>query len=230
MRLSVVIPVYNEATSIGSFVNYLRKFFTDEFKEIIVVDSYSTDETSKIALQAGATVVNSPLRGRSVQMNYGAAIATGDVLYFVHADCKPPSTFVNDISKALQQGSDIGRYRTRFDSKKIMLKLNAWFTRFDFFICMGGDQTLFVKRTLFEQHNGFREDMKIMEEYEFCKRVRQSAKYKILKGVALVSARKYETNSWLKVQLANSAIVRMYKEGKSQQAMLDRYKKLLKNH
>jgi len=157
----------------------------------------------------------SPAKGRAAQMNYGVSILKGDVLYFIHADCYPPSTFVNDIEEAIDQGFDLGRYRTKFNSKKSILKLNAWFTRFNLFICIGGDQTFFIKRSLFNLCNGFREDMKIMEEYEFCERARKRGNYKILKGKVLISARKYETNSWIQVQLANLKVVRMYKKGAS---------------
>ncbi len=227
MKLSIIIPVYNEAASIATLVRYLIKYSNDPFKEIIVVDGGSTDETFKVAEKAGATVVASSHKGRSAQMNYGAGLATGDVLYFIHADCFPPATFLKDIGDALQQGNDIGRYRTKFDSKKVILKVNAWFTRFDLFICMGGDQTLFVTRALFLQYCGFKEDMKVMEEYEFCERVRKTGKYKILDDVALISARKYEANSWLKVQLANAAIVKMYRRGALQKEMTDRYKEMI---
>jgi GT2 family glycosyltransferase len=129
--------------------------------------------------------------------------------------------------KAVSEGYELGRYRTRFDSNKTILKVNAWFTRFDFFICMGGDQTLFIKRSLFNECKGFREEMKIMEEYEFCQRARQKGRYKIMAGSALISARKYDTNTWLQVQLANSKVVRMYKQGASQQEMVETYKRML---
>jgi GT2 family glycosyltransferase len=149
------------------------------------------------------------------------------VLYFVHADSFPPSTYLQDIEAAVNEGYSLGRYRTKFDTNKPILKINAFFTRFDFFICMGGDQTLFVKKELFQQCNGFKADMYIMEEYEFCQRARKTGKYKIMKGAALISDRKYQTNSWLQVQLANSKIVSMYKKGATQQQMLHTYKQLL---
>ncbi|MEJ7827817.1 MAG: glycosyltransferase, partial [Segetibacter sp.] len=132
--------------------------------EVIISDGGSEDNTLEEARKAGAEAVLSPAKGRAGQMNYGVSISKGDVLYFIHADCYPPSTFVNEIEKAIDQGFDLGRYCTKFNFKKSILKLNAWFTRFDLFICMGGDQTLFIKRSLFNLCNGFREDMKIMEE------------------------------------------------------------------
>ncbi len=179
-------------------------------------------------MAARGHVVVSPAKGRAVQMNFGASKATGSILYFVHADTIPPSTFVADIANAVAAGFDLGRYHTKFLSGKPILRINEWFTRFDFFICMGGDQTLFIKKSLFEQLNGFREDMLLMEEYEFCSRARKTGKYKIMNGAARISARKYEKNSWLQVQRANYKVVQLYKKGASQNNMVETYKRMLK--
>lgn len=161
-------------------------------------------------------------------MNYGAAHAKGDVLYFVHADVLPPETFISDINKAITGGYDMGRYIMRFITKKWYIRFNEFFTRFDFFVCYGGDQTLFIKRKLFEDSGGFRSDMRIMEDFEFTKRLRrQKVKYKILQKGALISDRKYDNNSWWKVQKANYTIVKMYKNGASQDAMVNKYTEML---
>jgi len=227
MKLSIIIPTYNEAATVGKLVPYLLQHGGSTVSDLIVSDGGSNDNTMPLAQLAGATAVLSPGKGRASQMNYGANLAKGDVFYFLHADCLPPKSFADDIRKMVENGYDLGRYRTKFDSHKTMLTLNAWFTRFDFFICMGGDQTLFIKKTLFQQCSGFNEAMKIMEEYEFCERARQKGRYKILNGDVLVSARKYDTNGWLKVQLANAKIMWMYEKGASQQEMLDTYKRML---
>jgi rSAM/selenodomain-associated transferase 2 len=225
--ISIVIPTYNEEANIGKLVSYVKENGNDAVVDVIVVDGGSEDNTIKVASAAGATAVLSQGTGRAAQMNHGASLASGSVLYFLHADCIPPAAFTADVHQAVEGGFDLGRYRTKFNSPKTILRINEWFTRFDFFVCMGGDQTLFIKRSLFEEEGGFKEDMRIMEEYEFCHRVRKKGRYKIMKGQVLISARKYDTNSWWQVQKANAAIVRMYKKGASQEEMLDTYKRLL---
>ncbi|MEJ7680558.1 MAG: hypothetical protein WKG06_22435 [Segetibacter sp.] len=160
-------------------------------------------------------------------MNFGASISAGDILYFIHADTFPPSSYVSDINNAIYKGYEIGRYRTKFDSPKSILKINAFFTCFDWFICYGGDQTLFITRKLFMKINGFNDDMRIMEDYDIVKRAKQLAKYKIFSKAALISARKYDANSWRKVQSANSTIVKMYKKGATQEDMINKYKQML---
>ena len=173
--ISIIIPTYNEAESIQQLIAYLLIHGGTGLKEIIVADGGSTDNTLLLAAEAGATAVVSPLKGRAAQMNYGASLAMGNCLYFIHADTYPPPTFSTDIQQAIEKGYGVGRYRTRFDTDKWLLKINAFFTRFDLFVCFGGDQTLFIRRQLFDVYRGFKEDMRIMEEYEFCVRARKTA-------------------------------------------------------
>ena len=69
--------------------------------------------------------------------------------------------------------------------------------------------------------------MLIMEDYDFLERIRKHGKFKLFNKATVFSARKYDENSWLKVQKANLAIVRMYKKGSSQKDMLETYKRML---
>ena len=227
MKLSIIIPAYNEANNIGRLIVYLLNNTKGISAEVIVVDGGSADETREIAKSAGAMVFLSPNKGRAAQMNYGAAIARSQVLYFVHADTYPPAGFADDIIKAVREGFGIGRYQTKFDSTSPLLKLNAFFTRFDLFMCYGGDQTLFITKGLFTQLGGFDSSMQIMEEYDLVKRARAMARYKIFPHKTLVSARKYEKNSWWRVQRANYTVISLYKKGASQELMTATYKKML---
>ncbi len=226
-RISIIIPTLNEAASIGKLIAFLQKHSGEYVKEIIICDGESNDETPSIAEQAGVTVLVSPQNGRAAQMNYGAANSRGDIFYFVHADCFPPVNFATEIIAAVNNGYDFGRYRTKFDSSKFLLKINAWFTRFNWFICYGGDQTFFITRKLFEQSGGYKNELLIMEEYEFSERLMKHGRYKIFTDAALISARKYEGRTWLQVQLANRKAVQLFKKGASQQGIVEQYRKML---
>ena len=227
MKISIIIPTYNEAENIIKLINYLQQHSSGSLTEIIVTDGGSSDNTVEIARQSGANAVLSPQKGRAAQMNYGASLALGDVLYFVHADTFPPAGFVQDISKAIDEGFGFGRYISRYKSRNPMLKINALVTRFDVFIGYGGDQTLFITRHLFDALNGFDSAMKIMEDFDITARAKLMAKYKIIPKSVLISARKYEKNSYFRVLRANYTVVKMYKAGASQDALARRYRELL---
>lgn len=230
MQVSIIIPTYNEAENIAQLVRYLKSNGSHLLSEIIVSDGGSRDDTMALAEQEGTIALTSPQKGRAAQMNYGASIAQGDLLYFVHADTIPPKSYLTDITNAIGEGHDLGRYLSRYNSKSWLLKVNAFLSRMDTFAGMGGDQTLFITKKLFEQTGGFDARMKIMEEFEFCARARKQGKYKIIHKPVLISARKYDTNGWLTVQRANYTVVRMYQKGATQQDLTATYKRMLNNH
>jgi len=225
--LSIIIITLNEAENIGTLLERLQSNRDDRVVEILLVDGGSTDGTCKIAATAGATVMKAPCCGRAVQMNFGAKHATGNILYFIHADSLPPTTYATDVIVAVESGYPIGCFRFLFDSGRILLRLNSYFTRFDKMWCRGGDQTLFITRDLFKDLNGYDESHLIMEEYDLIARARKKHPFKIIPKNVLVSARKYENNSYLKVQVANFTVFNMYRLGCSQERMKLWYKKVL---
>lgn len=227
MKISIIIPTHNESKNINYLINNLLANRHNLVAEIIVVDAQSTDNTLEIAQQAGAIAVCSPQKGRAAQMNWGVKHATSDILYFVHADTKVPESYETDIQKALNEGYKLGCYRYQFDSSKFILKINAYFTRFNFLFCRGGDQTLFITKDLFEQMGGFDERFVIMEDYDILLRAKQVARFKIMPKNAYVSARKYETNSWLRVQFANLTAMMMFNFRIAPERIARTYKKML---
>lgn len=118
--------------------------------EIIVAYGGSNDATEQRVRATGVTFLKSPKKGRAAQMNAGAAIAKAAVLYFLHADSFPPVGFTTTILQKIKKGYGSGCYRLQFDFKHWFLKLNCWFTRFDVNAFRLGDQSLFLKREVFE--------------------------------------------------------------------------------
>ncbi|MEO7960233.1 MAG: TIGR04283 family arsenosugar biosynthesis glycosyltransferase [Ginsengibacter sp.] len=223
--ISIIIPTFNEEKYIARLLGYLKEMTPQA--EVIVADGGSTDATREIASESGAVLVKCPQKGRAAQMNLGASFANNKILYFVHADTLPPGDFYNKIQRSVSKGFSLGRFRTKFDSKNPLLKLNAFLTRFDWYICSGGDQTLFITSKAFETVEGFKEELLLMEDYDIVKRARQSFLYCIMNDNVLISARKYDNNSWLKVQMAHYRIIKMYQSGVQQKVLVEKYKKLL---
>lgn len=226
-ELSIIIPTYQEAHGIGQLIRYLRMHTQSYPAEILVVDGQSTDGTAEKARQAGADAVWQSQPGRAIQMNAGARHAKANILYFLHADTYPPPSFVYDIRQAIAKGYHAGCFRMRFDSPHWLLKINQFFTRFPFLFCRGGDQSLFITRSLFEQLHGFNEHMQIMEDFDIISRIRQITRFYIIPREITVSARKYQYHGWLEVQLANWKVMRMWRKGASQAEMIAAYKRLL---
>jgi len=211
LTISVIIPTRNEATTIGGLVSDLLCHGHGRVGEVIVVDSGSTDATIEEAQWAGARVVQAPRAGRAAQMNYAAQLAQGNVLYFVHADVMINPDYVSDIAWAIRDGYESGCYRFRFDSDKALLRFNSYGTRFKGLYSRGGDQTLFITRSLFERIGGFNEHYVIMEDFDIVRRILRVAKFLVIPKDVVVSARKYETNSWLRVQVANLTAVLLFR-------------------
>lgn len=227
LNISIIIPTYNEESTIQHLVSFLHENGKNHISEIIISDGGSNDNTLIKAQNSGAIALKAPQKGRAFQMDYGASFSTGNILYFVHADTIPPASFVDDISDAFHKGYDFGRFRTQFNSSSLLLKINAFFTRFDWFICYGGDQSLFINKDFYQRINGFNTSMKIMEDYEVVTRGKQYGNYIVIQKDTLVSARKYNKNSWIRVLCTHLKIVKMYKKGASQEDLISTYQSRL---
>ena len=230
LKISIIIPAKNEVVQLPVLLNYLNTVPGKEhIAEIIVSDGKSTDDTVRIAKLYGAKVVVNEQAGRGRQMNAGAKSATGNILYFLHADSIPPIGFVKDILEKIHSGHVAGCYRLRFDDDHWFLKANAWFTRFNVNAVRFGDQSLFVTKTVFETIGGFREDLIIMEDQEIIHRIRTKGKFAVIAGYVTTSARKYRVNGIYRMQGIFFYIYFAYVVGASQQKLVSIYKKLIRS-
>lgn len=230
VRISIIIPTFNEAKVIQRTIRHLTQNAQGNV-EILISDSpNSVDSLELLQFNAKVKIIKSKFAGRAPQMNEAAAAATGEILYFVHADTLIHPDFERDIQQALAENYDLGCYRYRFDKYFTpLLHINAYFTRFDKIWCRGGDQTLFIKRSVFNEIGGFRSDLKIMEDYEILQRVAGKFRFKIIPKEVVVSSRKYQLNGYFKVQLANLKVMRMFLQGTaSSDEMARTYKQMLR--
>lgn len=182
--------------------------------EVIVALSPESSTTVLSEFSSQVLVLRCQHKGRASQMNEGSAIAQGAILVFLHADVKPPSTFLQDIDQALKNGYDAGFFSYKFDKDDFWLNINAWFTGRDGIFTGGGDQCLFIRKSIFEKLGKFDGEQLLMEDFEFFKRMKQAhIPYTIIKNDLIVSARKYEHNSYLRVNLSNLLLVLLFNLG-----------------
>jgi len=190
--LSIVVPALNEAACIGSCVQALAAWRSLGV-EVIVVDGGSADGTIAAAAPGADRVLQSA-RGRASQMNHGAAHARGDTLLFLHADTQLPNGAFNAINAALADPQvQWGRFDVRIEGRPLVLRLVAWLMNWRSRITgiATGDQAIFVRRAVFVRLGGF-PDQPLMEDVEFCKRMRKLSRPACLRARVVTSGRRWE--------------------------------------
>lgn len=207
--ISIIIPVLNEERYIQSILKVIEeRCISDCIMEIIIVDGGSTDTTvSKVketAIQIPVFLIESE-KGRAKQMNQGAKIAKGEILYFLHADTLPPFSYDTSIVSAINS-TDAGCFRLKFDTNHPLLLSLQWFTRYNWRICRGGDQSLFIKKSCFDTLNGFDESYVVYEDCEFIDRIYKNFSFSVLPESVVTSARKYRELGTTKLQFHFSVI------------------------
>ncbi|MDP1739762.1 TIGR04283 family arsenosugar biosynthesis glycosyltransferase [Polaromonas sp.] len=191
--LSIVMPVLNEAAGIGAALRALAPLLASG-AELIVADGGSSDDTAVLAQAGGAQVIAAP-RGRALQMNAGAAQATGDVLLFLHADTVLPASADALICNALADGSKVwGRFDVRIAGRPVMLRLIAALMnrRSRWTGIATGDQAMFMTRSAFETAGGF-PAQPLMEDIEMSRRLLQLSRPVCLQARVQTSGRRWES-------------------------------------
>ncbi|WP_088339643.1 TIGR04283 family arsenosugar biosynthesis glycosyltransferase [Robiginitalea sediminis] len=205
-RISIIIPVLNERANLEALLPYLNAAADDpSWFEVLVCDGGSTDGGAEVARCHGASFLSSA-PGRARQMNAGALEARGEVLYFLHADSRPPQGFDKMILKAHDRGKGAGCFRLAFDSPNLVLRAFAWFTRLNWPLCRGGDQSLFIRKAWFEALGGFNERFIIYEDNEFTGRIYDRFAFTVLPAVVKTSARRYADHGVLTLQFHYTVI------------------------
>lgn len=200
-KLSVIIPMLNEASTIGKLLEHLQtETHSLNDVEIIVVDGGSSDDSMKIANSFKNIHVIQSGKGRAKQMNVGAEAANGKVLYFLHADSIPPNSYDQLILQEVEQGNLAGCFRLKFDHDHWWLKLAGWLTRFRWRACRGGDQSQFITRELFNDIGGFDERYIIYEDNDLINKLYARKQFVVIQECIQTSARCYERHGIWKLQ------------------------------
>lgn len=210
-KISIIIPMLNEADNISNLLNHLLQNSSKEnISEIIVVDGGSNDGSIKIVTNFFKKKSRFPLekkyclvktsKGRAKQMNLGSEFATGNILYFLHADSFPPKHFDKLIIEQIKKNKKAGCFRMKFNSNHLWLKLAGQLTRLPFKSCRGGDQSQFITKTLFNTIGGFNEDFKIYEDNDLISRLYAKNEFVVIQKWLTTSPRCYNTNGIWRLQ------------------------------
>lgn len=183
-QVSIIIPVLNEASTLGRTLRHLT-ILDPPAHEIIVVDGGSTDDTLGIAKDYGAKVAFTDQPGRSVQMNAGAKLATGNIVCFLHGDTQVPDDLVRLMAATLDNpdiacggfisimaGAQTTRWSTSLHNSikthyaALLFRPHRYFR--DGLRILFGDQVMFCRRSDFWDCGGFDEELPIMEDADLC--------------------------------------------------------------
>jgi rSAM/selenodomain-associated transferase 2 len=220
----MVLPVYNESESIGVLLNQLIPL--KDTCEIIFVDGGSTDDTVKQIEDAGFAAAISPKKGRANQMNHGATLTRGDIIWFVHVDSKLPTGALDKIIKAVETGCTIGCFRLKFDCKSMLMSFTAFCSnniRTRLRNITFGDQGIFITRELFEEIGGYA-DIPLMEDYQLSFDFAKAGhRVKLMKEKIITSERRYRIMGRLKTIFFMWKLQRRFLDGEDIEIIAKEY-------
>ncbi len=226
--LSVIIPVWQEAATIVATLQTLAPLRAAGH-QVIVVDGGSTDGTPQLANGLCDRVVASA-RGRALQMNAGAQVATGDILLFLHADTRLPASAPDALARFSDSRKAWGRFDVRLSGKRPLFRVIAWFMnqRSRFSGIATGDQALFVRRTVFEALRGF-EPLPLMEDVELSSRLRLVSRPFCIRDPVVTDSRRWEQHGAWRTILLMWRLRWRYWRGESPESLVTVYRSDVRN-
>jgi len=201
--VSVVIPTRQEAATIDRCLSGLMRN-TGPF-EIIVSDAGGCRETVERARAFAGVRVAGAAPGRAHQMNQGAGLARGEILWFLHADCRPPADAVLRIQQTLADPTvAAGAFRFAIDSPRRayrVIELGARI-RSEWLKTPYGDQGLFLRRDLFFALGGF-PAVSRMEDLYLLRKLRRHGRIAVVQVPLPTSPRRWERSGIIRTTLRN---------------------------
>lgn len=191
LKISIIVPVLNEGSRIGPFLDHLRERATSA--ELILVNAAGSQSLSGSISGLCDRVLTSP-RGRATQMNAGASVASGEVLWFVHADCEVPRGCLAEIMNTLQDRQVVGGcFRIRFPRRELIYRVSDTVGNLavELFGRCYGDHGIFCRREDFIAVGGY-PDLPLFEDAEFSRCLRQRGRTRQLASKIITSPRRYE--------------------------------------
>jgi GT2 family glycosyltransferase len=152
-------------------------------------------------------------RGRGLQLQAGADVASADALLFLHADTRLPPGAVALLRAALARPGVVGgAFRARFDTPGAVLALYSWVSRFETGLTTFGDQGMFCRRDAFSAAGGC-PPWPFLEDVELRRRLKRRGRFVKLVPAVTTSARRYLSEGVIRRQLLNVAVLAAFHLG-----------------
>lgn len=208
--IAVVVPTLNEADEIGAT---LRALVQGGFREIIVADGGSTDETAAIAASIAPVQLIVASGGRGGQLAAAISLSRAPVILMLHADTRLPASVNEDVLRVLAGPGVVGGcFRLTFREKQFWLQAAAWFTRFETRWTTFGDQAFFVWRHALELAGGV-PDEPFLEDVILRSRLRRLGRFVKVDRPVETSGRRLLDTGVIRGQLRNAAVLLAFSLG-----------------
>ena len=209
IAISIIVPCWRgDAISVETAARWLQHPSVREVMMAVAGDSTASETGS-----SGFRIVRCSQQGRGSQMNEAAHSATGNVLLFHHADTELTEAHLQSLASALETYPSLGggAFRRRFDERHPHLRwLEPWEAlRCRLFGPLFGDQSLFVRRSVFVALDGFA-NVPLMEDVDFSCRLRRQSRITLLLPAIRSSARKHIQQGRWRTTLINALFLLLY--------------------
>lgn len=224
MKISVIIPVYNEESCIAETLRGLQQI-REEGHEIILVDAGSTDDTCALAEPLVDQVIHSA-KSRALQMNNGASRAKGQYFWFLHADTRVSPGAMKTLQQVLNdENFKWSRFDIRLSGKHILFRIIERMVNFRSCVTAiaTGDQGICVERNLFFQ-TGCYPEIPLMEDIALSTRLKNVKRPVCIHEPLITSSRRWEENGIVKTILLMWRLRFLYWVGISPDKLVKMYK------
>ena len=223
LSCSIIIPCYRDETKLKQLLRQLRELPRAPL-EIIVVDGKSSDKCHEICIDNQAVwLASDPCRGR--QLRAGAAMARGDILWFLHADVRLSRDPLSAMYESIEQGAVGGYFRFCFDAPRAwpaVLLEPAIALRCRIGVPYG-DQGLFVLSQIYTKAGGHA-PWPLFEEVDLVNGVRRLGRFCPLRDPIFVNPRRWLRDGWWRRTWKNRKLALNYARGVAPTKLAARYR------
>jgi glycosyltransferase involved in cell wall biosynthesis len=197
-EISIIIPAYNEEDHIKQCLDAIFNQYLQYINEVIIADNNSQDKTVPISKQFNVRVISGGYP--ALARNKGAKIAKGKYLLFVDADTFLPENFLEEAietfkKKKLKVASFYIKPYPADIFNSILFKfyntLSFILAKYSFPTIATAGCCILVEKKIHDDINGFRENMVVLEEYDYIRRIKKYGRFNVLPIHVATSTRRF---------------------------------------
>jgi len=222
LAISVIVPVYNDVDALGNLLSELKSLQPLCY-EIIVVEGGTTSAAKRLCESQGIHYCQSEAN-RGLQLRSGARQASGEILWFLHADCVPDKNATLSICNHIERGANSGHFKFRFLGKRQLLK-KALEIAINWRAAFGvpyGDQAIFIRKEVYFQLQGH-QAVPLFEDTQLIKRLRKIDECQAVPSHINVSQRRWQKDGWIRRTWNNRRLAIAHALGSSPEELARRY-------